>query len=168
MFVNHISGVSSPILMILDSKWGFLRSGNWLVILPCALHVSDTCFCIKNISLVFLVQSSKSDWKHQRYGYMQKHVSDTRRARGSITNQFPDPKNPHLESKIIKIGLGTPEIWLTNTDSFFSGTLCINLPNDIIMDSSYSVSFNQMPSSPGETSCWHLKSTTLVPIKWQH
>ena len=54
---------------------------------------------------------------------MQKHVSDTRRARGSITNQFPDPKNPHLESKIIKIGLGTPEIWLTNTDSFFSGTL---------------------------------------------
>ena len=84
---------------------------------------------------------------------MQKHVSDTRRARGSITNQFPDPKNPHLESKIIKIGLGTPEIWLTNMDSFFSGTLCINLPNDIIMDSSYSVSFNQMPSSPGETSC---------------
>ena len=52
---------------------------------------------------------------------MQKHVSDTHRARGSITNQFPDPKNPHLESKIIKIGLGTPEIWLTNTDSFFLG-----------------------------------------------
>ena len=50
---------------------------------------------------------------------MQKHVSDTRRARGSITNQFPDPKNPHLESKIIKIGLGTPEIWLTNMDAFF-------------------------------------------------
>ena len=52
---------------------------------------------------------------------MQKHVSDTRRARGSITNQFPDPKNPHLESKIIKIGLETPEIWFTNTDAVFLG-----------------------------------------------
>ena len=51
--------------------------------------------------------------------FMQKHVSDTCRASGSIINQFLDPKNPHLESKIIKIGLGTPEIWLTNMDAFF-------------------------------------------------
>ena len=35
-----------PILMILDSKWGLLMSGNWLVRVSCALHVfftSKTC-----------------------------------------------------------------------------------------------------------------------------
>ena len=53
--------------------------------------------------------------------FMQKHVSDTCREHGSITNQFPDLKNPHLESKIIKIGLETPEIWFTNMDAFFLG-----------------------------------------------
>ena len=40
---KHISGVSCPILMILDSKWGFLRSRNWLVMVSCALHVPFTC-----------------------------------------------------------------------------------------------------------------------------
>ena len=39
----HISGVSGPILMILDSKQGFLRSRNWLVRVSRALHVSYTC-----------------------------------------------------------------------------------------------------------------------------
>ena len=39
----HISGVSGPILMILDSKQGFLRSRNWLVRVSHALHVSYTC-----------------------------------------------------------------------------------------------------------------------------
>ena len=48
-------------------------------------------------------------------------MSDTCRACGSITNQFSDPKNPHLKSKIIKIGLETPEIWFTNMDAFFLG-----------------------------------------------
>ena len=31
---HHISGVSCPILMILDSKWGFLRTRNWLASFP--------------------------------------------------------------------------------------------------------------------------------------
>ena len=38
-----ISGVSGPFLMILESKWGFLRPRNWLVIVSRALHVSYTC-----------------------------------------------------------------------------------------------------------------------------
>ena len=52
---------------------------------------------------------------------MQKHMSDTYRACGSIINQFLDPKNPHLESKIIKIGQGTPDICFTNMNPFFLG-----------------------------------------------
>ena len=43
------------------------------------------------------------------------------RAHGTITNQFPDLKNPNLESKIIKIEQEMPEIWFTNTKKFFSG-----------------------------------------------
>ena len=38
-----ISGVSGPFLMILESKWGFLRPRNRLVIVSRALHVSYTC-----------------------------------------------------------------------------------------------------------------------------
>ena len=58
------------------------------------LHVSDTCFC--NCTKC-AIMSMYSD-------FIERHVSDTCRARETITNQFPDLKNPHLESKIIKIG----------------------------------------------------------------
>ena len=30
---------------------------------------------------------------------------------GKLSNEFPDLKNPYLESRIIKIGQETPEIW---------------------------------------------------------
>ena len=39
------------------------------------------------------------------------HVYDTCRACETLINQFLDLKNPHLESKIIKIRQETPEIW---------------------------------------------------------
>ena len=40
---QHNFVIFCPILMILDSKWGLLMSGNWLVRVSCALHVFFTC-----------------------------------------------------------------------------------------------------------------------------
>ena len=37
-------------------------------------------------------------------------MKDSCRVHGTLENQFPD-QHPHLESKIIKIGQETPEIW---------------------------------------------------------
>ena len=40
---QHNFGIFCPILMISDSKWGLLMSGNWLVRVSCASHVFFTC-----------------------------------------------------------------------------------------------------------------------------
>ena len=40
---QHNFVIFCPILMILDSKWGLLTSGNWLVRVSCALNVFFTC-----------------------------------------------------------------------------------------------------------------------------
>ena len=39
------------------------------------------------------------------------NVPDQIWSEGKLSNQFPDLKNPYLESRIIKIGQETPEIW---------------------------------------------------------
>ena len=56
-------------------------------------------------------------------------MKDTCRARGTITNQFLDLKNPHLESKNMKIGQDTPELCYFPKERFFLGHPVQNIWN---------------------------------------
>ena len=62
-----ISGVSCPILMIWESKWGFLRPRNGLVIVSRALHVSYMCqarvTCFYFLIVICCLSWSLTLWK---------------------------------------------------------------------------------------------------------
>ena len=64
--------------MILDSKWGFLRSGNWLVRVSCALHVPYTWQARVFVFLISKKPLHKILWTLFLPGYYRQNIIFTK------------------------------------------------------------------------------------------